>query len=101
VPTIFHTTLPDDADHDQIVRDLEELAAGVVLVEIQPASRSGRGGKLGQIDPNLVDIVVRLLDTETVATIAQSTISGFVGYLLAKSGKKPLVEERLDRDKNG
>jgi hypothetical protein len=101
VPTIFHTTLPDDADHDQIARDLEELAEGSASVEIQASAQSGRGGKLGQVDPNVVDIVVRLLDTQTAATLAQSAMSGIIGYLLAKSGSKPRIEEKPDRDGDG
>lgn len=98
--TIFETKLPDDVDHEQMLKDLNQLIDGTATIEIKPSARSGRGGKLGQVDPGVFDIIVHLLDTQAAAAVVQSVMSGITGYLLAKTGSKPRVEERPDRDKD-
>lgn len=97
--TCFRTELPDGVTPDEIMRDLQDLADGIASIDIRPAARSGARGKLGQIDPALWEIVVHFLDTKAAAAAVQSLIGGVTGYLLAKTGKKPVPENRSESKK--
>jgi hypothetical protein len=91
---IFEIKLPADVSPDDVAKDLSNLIGEHAKVRLRPAGRSGQGGKLGQIDPTLFEIVVQLLDTQAVAAVVDSVVTGVMGYVLGKTGRKPAGEPR-------
>ena len=87
---IFEIKLPAEVSPEDVAKDLSNLIGEHAKVRLRPAGRSGQGGKLGQIDPTLFEIVVQLLDTQAAAAV----VTGVMGYVLGKTGRKPAGEPR-------
>lgn len=96
--TIYKTNLPAGVTADQVTADLTQFIGEHATVAVRPLSRSGQGGKLGQIDPTLFEVIIHLLDTEAAAAAVQTILSGVGGYLLGKTGKKPTVETKQSEE---
>ena len=98
--TIYTTTIPADVARESLTKDLQELVGESASIQIRPVARSGQGGKLGQIDPGLWEIVVQLLDTQAAAALMDTITGAIGGYLFAKTGRKPKVEQKSEPDKD-
>jgi hypothetical protein len=98
--TVYTTTLPAGVTREAVADDLKELVGDFATIEIRPAARSGQGGKLGQIDPALWEIVVQLLDTQAAAAAVDTIGAAIGGYLLGKTGRKPKGEPTNKPDKD-
>ena len=98
--TTYQINLPDDVAPETVRADLMELIGDRATVEVRPAARSGQGGKLGQIDPTLFEIVIQLLDTQAAAAVIDTVLTGVGGYLLGKTGSKPQDGKTRGPDKD-
>lgn len=98
MPTIYQFNLPDDVEVEDVHADLNDLIGDRAKVEVRPAARSGQGGRLGQIDPTLFEVVVQLLDTQAAAAAVDAVLTGVAGYLLGKTGSKPRKDDAAGAD---
>lgn len=85
----FTATLPPELSKARLTSDLDKLLAGQYKIVIKEISTEKETDRLGQIDPTTVEIVLTLLDTKAAAAAVQTTLGAVIGYIFAKTGKKP------------
>ena len=86
---VFTATLPPELSKARLKSDLDELLAGQYNIRIREIQTEKTSGQLAQIDPITVEIILNLLDTKAAAAAVQTTLGAVMGYLFAKTGKKP------------
>ena len=86
--------LPSNLSRAQLNHDLGVLSDGILEFEIRETSEPSSQGKLGQIDGGIVDIVISILDTQAAAESVRVTLAAISGYLFAKTGKNPDLDDK-------
>lgn len=86
--------LPDGQNKDEALRMIEEVS-GCQVHQSEPPP-----GALKSIDPNLVEIIIRIADTQAAAALVEVGIPAIIGFLAGRGVEEVEVDgEQIKTDK--
>ena len=85
--------LPKDMSAAQFQHDIRGLVAHLpAKLTVEAPRQSANAERLGQIDGTVVEIIIRILDTEAAEEVVSASIAAISGYILGKTGKKTKID---------